>query len=69
MGGRMKKNWKSYVGVALAVTMTAGVTVTPLRPMAVFAETSVVSSQEYGGPVIGEGGQVTFYYQDRKSVV
>ena len=28
----MKKNWKSYVGVALAVTMTAGVTVTPLRP-------------------------------------
>lgn len=59
----MKKNWKSYVGVALAVTMTAGATVTPLRPMAVFAEASVVSSQEYGGPVIGEGGQVTFYYQ------
>lgn len=57
------KQWKSCIGVALAVTLTAGLTFTPLNFTPVLADTSIVSQQGYGGPVIQKGGQVTFYYQ------
>ncbi|HIU76486.1 MAG TPA: hypothetical protein IAC62_11435, partial [Candidatus Pelethocola excrementipullorum] len=60
----MKPNkWKSCIGVALAVSMTAGLTFTPLNFTPVLADTSIVSQQGYGGPVIQKDGQVTFYYQ------